>query len=482
MCEYIIFLELTTDRKNNEKLAEAIDVIRRFCDINRAIERGCMDLMREMFMYTENDDGEEETAESGERISLVFIDTRRFAYTKIENVNTHSPMKEICKLYARMHHVPLEKLNFMHMKKEKRFFLHKTPHELGIKDENSKKLYLCILVSLHMGATHVMYLMIFDSSLIIVAVLLAIFVLLEYGPLDELGSRFEKMGETVKCTITEDGDDNDDEDLTREIVMVDTVTYKTLTFSISRSTPLTRVFKVYSDYVCIPVKELSFAHENTPGKFIPLLSSVIEHGAILVSPNPPKKRHQYIPPPEDQDEKFKKIWMDTMGNVFVEAEPKFKDIRKKLNEMNLKCSKKKTRSPRAIQTKHVPVVFQPVDNPPEDGIKGKAGKTQFIVNVGETSNLYNKSTKPSSVGSGRKQDDIMIDLHGFTAKEALNKLDESLPSWIDTAMKGAYPFVIPVKIVCGGGSQILAEVVEKWIKQNDNVANAPKKPFGARCA
>lgn len=153
MCEYIIFLELTTDCKKNEKLAEGIDHIRRFCDINRAIERGCMNLMREMFMYTENDDGEEEnlTAESEESIiSLVFIDTRRFAYTKIENVNTHKPMKEICKLYARMHHVPLEKLNFMHMKKEKRFFLHKTPHELGMEDENSKKLlYLCILVSLH---------------------------------------------------------------------------------------------------------------------------------------------------------------------------------------------------------------------------------------------------------------------------------------------------------------------------------------------
>ena len=290
------------------------------------------------------------------------------------------------------------------------------------------------------------------------------------------------MGETVKCTITEDGND-DGSDIPREIVMVDTVTYKTVTFSISRSTPLTRVFKVYSEYVCIPVKELSFAHENKPGKFTPLLSSVVEHGAILVSPNPPKKRHQYIPPPEDQEEKCKKIWMDTMASVFVEAEPIFKDIRQRLNEMNLKCSKKKTRSPRAIQTKHVPVVFQPVDNPPEDGLKGKAGKTQFIVNVGEMSNLYKTTNKQTSVGgSERKQDDMMIDLHGFTAKEALSKLDESLPSWIETAMKGTYPFVIPVKIVCGGGSQILAEVVEKWIKQNDNVANAPTKPFGARCA
>ena len=86
-------------------------------------------------------------------------------------------------------------------------------------------------------------------------------------------------------------------------------------------------------------------------------------------------------------------------------------------------------------------------------------------------------TKPSSAGSGRRQDDIMIDLHGLTAEEAVYRLDKHLPSWIEIAMKGTYPFVIPVKIVCGGGSQILAEVVENWIKQNDNVANAPKNMY-----
>ena len=140
MCQYIIFLELTTNGEKNEKLAEAIDVIRGHCDATKAIERGCMKLMREMMQwkYTEIADGEEDTAESGERISLVFFGTRRPSYSKIENINTNKPMEEICKLYARMHHVPLEKLNFMHMKQEKRIFLHKTPHELGMEDENSK--------------------------------------------------------------------------------------------------------------------------------------------------------------------------------------------------------------------------------------------------------------------------------------------------------------------------------------------------------
>ena len=41
-------------------------------------------------------------------------------------------------------------------------------------------------------------------------------------------------------------------------------------------------------------------------------------------------------------------------------------------------------------------------------------------------------------------------------------------------MRGEYPFVVLVKIVYGGGSQILAEAVAGWIKQNKQVANAPK--------
>ena len=118
-----------------------------------------------------------------------------------------------------------------------------------------------------------------------------------------------------------------------------------------------------------------------------------------------------------------------------------------------------------------------VDNPLDDGqLGGKAGKTQFIIQVGEVSNLY-KTTKSSSASRGRRQDDTLIDLHGLTSEEAIYRLDKHLPSWIETAMKGTYPFVIPVKIVCGGGSQILAEAVENWIKQNDHVANAPKNMY-----
>lgn len=41
-------------------------------------------------------------------------------------------------------------------------------------------------------------------------------------------------------------------------------------------------------------------------------------------------------------------------------------------------------------------------------------------------------------------------------------------------MKGEYPWVITVDIICGGGNQILSETVETWIKSKTNVANAPK--------
>ena len=162
-----------------------------------------------------------------------------------------------------------------------------------------------------------------------------------------------------------------------------------------------------------------------------------------------------------------------LGKVYEEAEPTFKEIRQRLNAMNLERTKPKQRITPSKTTIPMKVVDNPLSN---DQLGGKAGKTQFIIQVGEVSNLY-KTTKPSSAGRGRRQDDIMIDLHGLTAEEAVYRLDKHLPDWIDTAMKGTYPFVIPVKIVCGGGSQILAEVVENWIKQNDNVANAPKNIY-----
>ena len=183
-----------------------------------------------------------------------------------------------------------------------------------------------------------------------------------------------------------------------------------------------------------------------------------------------KKQPVQIAPPEDHKGEHSKL----LSKIHEEAESQFKEIRQQLNALNLERTKPKQRTSPTKATKPMKVVDNPHDD--EGQLGGKAGKTQFIIQVGEVSNLY-KTTKSSSAGRGRRQDNIMIDLHGLTAEEAVYKLDKHLPDWIEIAMKGAYPFVIPVKIVCGGGSQILAEVVEKWIKQNDHVANAPKNMY-----
>lgn len=100
--------------------------------------------------------------------------------------------------------------------------------------------------------------------------------------------------------------------------------------------------------------------------------------------------------------------------------------------------------------------------------------------MGEVDNLY-KTSKKRSKGRKHKSRDknpnetITIDLHGMTADDALAKLEERLPTWVDTAMKGQHPWVISINIICGGGNQILSEVVENWIRYNENVSNAPKK-------
>ena len=67
-----------------------------------------------------------------------------------------------------------------------------------------------------------------------------------------------------------------------------------------------------------------------------------------------------------------------------------------------------------------------------------------------------------------------VDLHGYTKESALRLLDDSLAGWVEVEMKDSYPFVIPIDIICGGGSQTLSEVVRNWIRTNRQVANRPK--------
>ena len=67
-----------------------------------------------------------------------------------------------------------------------------------------------------------------------------------------------------------------------------------------------------------------------------------------------------------------------------------------------------------------------------------------------------------------------LDLHGCSGGEAEEMHCKSLREWIDEAMKGEYPFVISVNIVCGGGSHVLSDLVARFIRDTPQVANRPK--------
>ena len=169
------------------------------------------------------------------------------------------------------------------------------------------------------------------------------------------------------------------------------------------------------------------------------------------------------------EEYHRKRHSEKMGLVFEEAQPKLAEIRKKLNDLNIKRNKPKEKSKEVAKLHETK---QPDDS---DAIMAelgsKAGRSSFVVNVGEVTNLYKTSKyfkhKPI-------QPTIILDLHGHSTEHALAILNENLSSWIAKAMGGAYPFVIQVEIVCGKGNQVLSEVVERWIKCQKQVANAPQ--------
>lgn len=180
----------------------------------------------------------------------------------------------------------------------------------------------------------------------------------------------------------------------------------------------------------------------------------------------------------DMEKKWKREHSRAISRVFEEAMQKFKEVRQKLDSLNLERTKPKSKRMR-VKMGSAPHV-EPVDNPPMEGLGGKAGKTHYPIQIGEVNNLYksakrSKRRKQKSRKKAKQNENISLDLHGMTADEARTKLDESLSKWIDIAMHGSYPFVIRVNVICGGGSQILSEVVETWIRMNDKVANAPKK-------
>lgn len=189
-----------------------------------------------------------------------------------------------------------------------------------------------------------------------------------------------------------------------------------------------------------------------------------------------KKRNSNVQPSyiSSTEENAKERHSKLLTTLFEEAEPVFKEIRKYLNDLaNIQKSnnhsKKRTMSTTKVQPK--------TNNPSNVGIGNSPGQIMFPIVVGNVDDLY-KSSKRSS---GRKHSQskngtrrLSIDLHGCTTDEALKALNESLPQWIDSAMRGSHPFVEVVDIITGSGKQILSEAVEGWIKTKQQVARRPK--------
>ncbi len=173
-------------------------------------------------------------------------------------------------------------------------------------------------------------------------------------------------------------------------------------------------------------------------------------------------------------ERLRREHSKNLSIVFDEANPQFKEIRQKLNSLALEQTPPKVKllSPRVRARQPTSADLSDISSVSLDN---KAIKTHFYVLVGEVSNLY-KSTKPSKNIKAHEVS-FTIDLHGYSKEAAVRELDASLPSWVDAAMHGDYPFVILVTIICGAGGQVLSEVVEKWIRENERVANARKNMF-----
>lgn len=191
------------------------------------------------------------------------------------------------------------------------------------------------------------------------------------------------------------------------------------------------------------------------------------------SPGPKGRRKSSTPKLREEPvqtlEEFKARHSEMLTDLHEELQPRLKAIRNRLNALGLERQppKQKKNNKRKGKTKEIAdsrILFNP-------GTVGKAGKSRFIIHVGEVENLY-KSTK--SCHLGKSGISATLDLHGYSKNQALNTLNKRVPEWMETAMNGEHPWVITVQIICGCGSQVLSEVVQEWIKSKRNVSNAPK--------
>ncbi|KAL7524780.1 hypothetical protein ACHAWF_001082 [Thalassiosira exigua] len=187
----------------------------------------------------------------------------------------------------------------------------------------------------------------------------------------------------------------------------------------------------------------------------------------------PKQPEEPIIQVEMTEEQLKIQHSKMLTKIHDELEPHLKKVRQRLNNLVIERSRPKVRDRKSKRAGPPPTNCwaQP---PCAECMGGKAGKSRFVVHVGEVEHLY-KTRKASASSSAGDAAVPVLDLHGRTKEEALSALDESLESWIDVAMSRSYPFVMEAVVVCGCESQTLSETVKDWIKETRNVANAPKR-------
>eukprot|EP00985_Skeletonema_marinoi_P024498 scaffold17067_cov137-Skeletonema_marinoi.AAC.2 len=191
-----------------------------------------------------------------------------------------------------------------------------------------------------------------------------------------------------------------------------------------------------------------------------------------------KKQPAVQPPvnarPEPAEYVQKQAHSKAMNGVLEEMQPKLDSIRKQITSLSLhrtppKKKKLYSNSKASVEKENLRNNMSFVEHS-----AAKAGKTAYPVLVsGEVSNIF-KTSKQRRKKLSSRSDKIILDLHGMTKQHALELLEKSLPTWIDQAMKGDHPYVLPVDIICGGGSQLLSEVVANWIRNKPQVANRPK--------
>jgi uncharacterized membrane protein YheB (UPF0754 family) len=171
------------------------------------------------------------------------------------------------------------------------------------------------------------------------------------------------------------------------------------------------------------------------------------------------------------DEYYKAQHFTILSKLHQEMQPRLKEIRMKLNTLSLERQSPKSRKKKSKKSMKEEANHQIVA---DTGVGGKAGKPYFVVQVGEEQYLYKTHKSSAHTSQNSPRNIPTLDLHGCTREEAAVKLNESLKVWVETAMKGSYPFVITAEIVCGCGSQVLSETVQTWIKSTSQVRNARK--------